>query len=73
MVVVDHGGKYHTLYAHLAEAAVEVGQKVATGDRVGTAGGSGGASASGPGVYFEVRFQGRPEDPADWLKGSPGS
>ena len=22
----------------------------------------------GPGLYFEVRFQGRPEDPLDWLK-----
>jgi septal ring factor EnvC (AmiA/AmiB activator) len=66
MVVVDHGGKYHTLYAHLADAAVEVGQRVAGGQVLGRAG----TDASGPGLYFEVRFQGRPEDPADWLKGS---
>jgi len=64
MVVLDHGGKHHTLYAHLAQAAVEVGQKVAAGDVLGTASEGG----EGSGLYFEVRFQGRPEDPLDWLK-----
>ncbi len=64
MVVVDHGGKHHTLYAHLAEAAVQVGQKVAAGESLGTTG----TGVDGAGLYFEVRFQGRPEDPAEWLK-----
>jgi murein hydrolase activator len=64
MVVLDHGGKHHTLYAHLARAAVEVGQKVSAGDVLGTAGESG----EGSGLYFEVRFQGRPEDPLEWLR-----
>jgi septal ring factor EnvC (AmiA/AmiB activator) len=64
MVVLDHGGKHHTLYAHLAQASVEVGQKVAAGDVLGTASEGG----EGTGLYFEVRFQGRPEDPLDWLK-----
>jgi septal ring factor EnvC (AmiA/AmiB activator) len=63
MVVLDHGGKHHTLYAHLSEASVEVGQKVLAGDILGKAG-----QAGGSGLYFEVRFQGRPEDPLDWLK-----
>jgi septal ring factor EnvC (AmiA/AmiB activator) len=65
MVVVDHGGKHHSLYAHLAEATVAVGQRVAAGEVLGTAGATG---VEGGGVYFEMRFQGRPEDPADWLK-----
>jgi septal ring factor EnvC (AmiA/AmiB activator) len=64
MVVVDHGDKRHSLYAQLAEVAVVVGQDVAAGTVVGT-GDPGGAD--GPGVYFEVRFQGRPEDPLPWL------
>ena len=64
MVVLDHGGKQHTLYAHLAEAAVQPGQKLAAGDKVGTVG----SALAGTGLYFEVRFQGRPEDPLDWLK-----
>ena len=64
MVVVDHGDKRHTLYARLAEVAVTAGQAVTTGDLLGTADPEGEA---GPGVYFEVRFQGRPEDPQPWL------
>ncbi len=64
MVVLDHGGKHHTLYAHLSDARVEVGQKVGAGEIVGTAG----HGAFGSGLYFEVRFQGRPEDPLEWLK-----
>jgi septal ring factor EnvC (AmiA/AmiB activator) len=65
LVVIDHGGKHHSLYAQLGEAAVSQGQAVAAGDVVGTAGEGGG---EGPGLYFEMRFQGRAEDPADWLK-----
>jgi septal ring factor EnvC (AmiA/AmiB activator) len=65
MVVLDHGGKHHSLYAHLAETGVQVGQKVAAGETLGTVGA---ASLLGSGLYFEMRFQGRPEDPLEWLK-----
>jgi septal ring factor EnvC (AmiA/AmiB activator) len=65
MVVVDHGGKHHSLYAHLAEVAVAPGQEVAAGTVVGTGDPAG---PDGPGVYFEMRYQGRPEDPLDWLR-----
>jgi murein hydrolase activator len=65
MVVVDHGGKHHSLYAHLADVAVAPGQEVAAGTVVGTADPGG---PDGPGVYFEMRYQGRPEDPLDWLR-----
>ncbi len=65
MVVLDHGGKHHSLYAHLSDASVQVGQKVEAGDVLGTVGASG---AEDPGLYFEMRFQGRPEDPLEWLK-----
>ncbi len=64
MVVLDHGGRHHTLYAHLAEVAVEVGQSLASGQEIGRSG----AGLEGPGVYFEVRFQGKPEDPVEWLR-----
>jgi septal ring factor EnvC (AmiA/AmiB activator) len=64
MVVIDHGGKHHTLYAHLADASVQLGEKVAAGEKIGTVG----SGIEGPGLYFEVRFQGRPEDPVEWLK-----
>ncbi len=65
MVVLDHGGKHHSLYAHLAETGVQVGQRVAAGETLGTVGA---ASLVGTGLYFEMRFQGRPEDPLEWLK-----
>jgi septal ring factor EnvC (AmiA/AmiB activator) len=65
MVVVDHGGKHHSLYAHLGEARVQPGQRLAAGEEVGTVGPG---TLEGPGLYFEMRFQGRPEDPLEWLR-----
>ncbi|MBI3931872.1 MAG: peptidoglycan DD-metalloendopeptidase family protein [Acidobacteria bacterium] len=66
MVVLDHGGKHHSLYAHLGETTVKPGRRVLAGETVGTVGVAG--LEGGPGLYFEMRFQGRPEDPGDWLK-----
>ena len=63
MVVLDHGGKHHTLYAHLADVRVQPGQKVTTGQTLGAVG----SGVEGAGLYFEMRFQGRPEDPMEWL------
>ncbi len=62
MVVVDHGGKHHSLYAQLGSVQVSAGQDVATGTVLGTA-----DSTDGAGVYYEMRYQGRPEDPESWL------
>lgn len=64
MLVLDHGGKHHSLYAHLDEVSVELGQKVAAGMVIATVG----AGLEGPGLYFEMRSQGRPDDPLNWLK-----
>ena len=68
MVVIDHGDKHHTLYAHLGEARVEAGRHVAAGEIVGTVGTS---SLEGPGLYFEFRREGRPQDPLEWLDRGP--
>jgi septal ring factor EnvC (AmiA/AmiB activator) len=65
MAVIDHGGKHHSLYAHLADLVVEEGQEVVGGDVVGISGQGG---LESPGVYFEIRHRGRPEDPLDWLR-----
>jgi septal ring factor EnvC (AmiA/AmiB activator) len=64
MVVVDHGAKHHSLYAQLAAVEVAPGQQLAAGDVLGLAPPAG---PDGPGVYFEMRYQGRPEDPEGWL------
>ena len=60
---VDHGDKHHTLYAHLGEARVQPGQRVAAGEMVGTVGAS---SLEGPGPLLrDVRRRGpRPQDSA---------
>lgn len=64
MVVLDHGGKHHSLYAQLGELRVTPGQRVAAGEVVGTSGSGG---VEGPGVYFEMRHYGRAADPVEWL------
>jgi septal ring factor EnvC (AmiA/AmiB activator) len=64
MAILDHGAKHHTLYGHLGELLVRAGQRVAAGETLGSVGALGGD----PGLYFEVRFQGRPEDPLEWLQ-----
>jgi septal ring factor EnvC (AmiA/AmiB activator) len=64
LVILEHG-RHHTLYAHLGDKAVEPGQRVAAGATLGTVGASG---LNGPGLYFEVRTGGRPEDPLTWLQ-----
>lgn len=66
LVIIDHGAGYSTLYAHLERPGIERGADVLSGEVVGSAGNSG--STSEPGLYFEVRRDGRPIDPAGWLK-----
>ena len=65
MIVLDHGGKHHSLYAHLGEASVSIGDEVAAGAPIASVGASG---LSGAGLYFEMRRSGKPEDPLDWLR-----
>jgi septal ring factor EnvC (AmiA/AmiB activator) len=65
MVVIDHGGKHHSLYAQLQDVTVAAGQDVAAGTVVGT---TGTGTDEGPALYFEMRYQGRAEDPLDWLR-----
>lgn len=55
-VVVDHGGGYSTLYAHLNQIMVSVGQVLDQGDLVGFVGGSG--NVTGPHLHFEERKDG---------------
>jgi septal ring factor EnvC (AmiA/AmiB activator) len=65
LVVLDHGDGYYTVYAHASDVAVQVGDQVARGQRIGLVGDTG--SPSGPQLYFEVRHRGRPQDPLAWL------
>ena len=66
LIIVDHGGEYYTLYAHAADIKVSEGDDVRQGQAIGTVGDTG--SLQGPRLYFEVRHQGKPQDPAQWLR-----
>jgi murein DD-endopeptidase MepM/ murein hydrolase activator NlpD len=65
VVIVELGGGYETLYAHLASAGVRIGQWVAAGERLGTAGCTG--SCTGTHLHFELRHDGIAVDPAPLL------
>ncbi|MDQ4025127.1 MAG: peptidoglycan DD-metalloendopeptidase family protein [Actinomycetota bacterium] len=64
-VIVDHGGGYQTLYAHLSSFAVSNGQSVSQAQTVGAVGCTG--SCTGDHLHFEVRVNGSPVDPMQYL------
>lgn len=66
LIIVDHGHELYTLYAHVADIAVKDGDEVRQGQRIGAVGDTG--SLAGPRLYFEVRYQGRAQDPEHWLR-----
>jgi murein hydrolase activator len=65
LVIVDHGHREHTLYGRLGELRVAPGDDVAEGSLLGLLPNT---RVTGSGLHFEVRVQGKPEDPLDWLK-----
>jgi murein hydrolase activator len=64
LVIVDHGSSAFTLYGHLLQATVTAGASVHRGTVVGRVGT---APSGAPALYFEVRIDGRPVDPLQWL------
>ncbi len=70
LVIVDHGAEAYSLYGHLATIDLSAGARVAAGQRVGTIG----RGLTGkPALYFELRIDGQPVDPVQWLKRAPGT
>jgi murein DD-endopeptidase MepM/ murein hydrolase activator NlpD len=65
LVLINHGEGVSTAYAHLSSFAVSPGQSVGGGQRIGGMGCSG--SCTGPHVHFEVRLNGSPRNPREFL------
>jgi murein DD-endopeptidase MepM/ murein hydrolase activator NlpD len=60
-IMIDHGFDYQTLYAHLSEFNVKVGEQVKRGQVIGSVGNSG--TSTGPHVHYEVHKNGEPVNP----------
>ncbi len=65
LVIIDHGNGYHSLYSNLSEISLVQGNIVAEGFEVGSIGKS--KSLNVPSLYFEIRYKGKPVNPANWL------
>jgi murein DD-endopeptidase MepM/ murein hydrolase activator NlpD len=65
IVVLEHEGGIETAYSHLSAALVSPGERVARGQMIGRIGSSG--WSTGPHLFFEVRRNGVPIDPAHYL------
>ena len=65
-ILVYHGGGMATWYAHLQGFNCSVGQMVAKGQIIGFVGSTG--LATGPHLHFEVRINGVPQNPIQYLQ-----
>jgi len=66
MVIIDHGERYFSVYAHLSEIIKKTGDAVKRGEALGTVGDS--DSLAGSRLYFEMRKDGKSIDPLPWFQ-----
>jgi septal ring factor EnvC (AmiA/AmiB activator) len=65
LVIVDHGDSAYSLYGYLSSLEVARGAHIGAQTQVGA---SGRDPSGNPAVYFELRIDGKPVDPLQWLK-----
>ena len=66
LLILDHGGGWMSLYAFNDTLLKSTGDEVHSGEAIATVGSSGGQGR--PALYFELRRDGQPADPATWLR-----
>jgi septal ring factor EnvC (AmiA/AmiB activator) len=67
ILIIDHGGGYHSLLAGMEQVNASVGQAVIAGEPLGTM-----RTEGAPGLYLELRRQGQPINPLPWLAARDG-
>ena len=65
LVILDHGSVAFSLYGYMADIDVVSGERVSQGQRLGSVGT---ALDGEPSLYFELRIDGKPVDPLQWLR-----
>jgi septal ring factor EnvC (AmiA/AmiB activator) len=65
MVILDHGSQTFSVYGNLLDISVPKGARIEAGRPIGLVGPSVTGAA---GLHFELRVDGRPVDPLQWLK-----
>jgi len=68
LIIIDHGNSYLSLYGHNESLFKTAGEWVEAGDVISSTGSSGGQKK--PGLYFEIRKKGKPQNPTGWCKAS---
>lgn len=66
MIILDHGQGWYTLYGHLSQINVRIGQEVRRDELLGYSGETG--SNDGPVLFFGIRNRSESFDPVEWLK-----
>jgi septal ring factor EnvC (AmiA/AmiB activator) len=64
LLIIDHGGGYMSLYGYNQSLYKSIGDWIDAGDLIARTGDSGGQET--PGLYFEIRHEGKPLDPTAW-------
>lgn len=65
LVTIDHGYGYSTRFGHNSQIFVQVGQKISRWDVIASVGNTG--RSTGPHLHYEVRLNGVPRDPANFI------
>ena len=65
LIIIDHNNGYQTYYAHCSSLYVQVGQKVSKGQNIAGVGSTG--NSTGNHVHFEIRSNGTPINPYNYV------
>ncbi|VAW92121.1 Murein hydrolase activator EnvC [hydrothermal vent metagenome] len=66
LVIIDHGDGYMSLYGRNESIQKETGDWVEANEVIASVGDSGGNEFTG--LYFEIRYNGKPINPTQWCK-----